>query len=450
MDLLAERSLSACVWQACCDACDRTPDCVKFVYEKFGGGCTLYQAFAERYNTPAMIAGLLLRHSPIRLAQMDEDDLIHAANVTKVPTPPTPPMLWFEEGSNLPPPLPPPGDDANKQGVLEYASIFITVVMVGTFSTFAYCFFYSDLLHLLFIVTSGVLGKQRSKVMPKALQMIYDADAAAAAPKESKPKKFKALLSTKHADGPGQIKVTIEAETMTQGKVVDASVCANFDELKKSIWDECGHLLKGASFKDAVILCRPPSQRAWMKLSGSSDVEQAISRAVFKLTESRLLDPNEKLEMAFVRGLKPPEAQSGSDNSDASDSDEEGTRLLVEDGSEVSINSSRSSRNRSRSGSQNGSLVSSRSASQASSRSVSKVSSCPTSQVSSVASGAFTSGQRVQLSGLASMSHLNGAIGVVKGFDGAKQRYRVKLDATRSSPAQTLAFRGSNLTPARH
>ena len=50
--------------QDCCDACERNPDCVKFVFEKFGGGRQLFESFAEKYRTPGLIAGQILRVWP--------------------------------------------------------------------------------------------------------------------------------------------------------------------------------------------------------------------------------------------------------------------------------------------------------------------------------------------------------------------------------------------------
>jgi len=116
--------------QDCCDACDRDERCGKFTYETYSHSCTLYEAYAEIYNTDGLLSGIvnersIVAHAPQQAdgAQGDEDALW-----ARSPVPPVPPMIAWSHEYQPPPPAPIELDAASK--VLSIISLGIGGLMV--------------------------------------------------------------------------------------------------------------------------------------------------------------------------------------------------------------------------------------------------------------------------------------------------------------------------------
>ena len=297
--------------QACCDACERNHECVKFVFEKYGGGCQLFESFSEKYRTPGLIAGLL----PSRLALGYS---AQAADEMQPPTPPpfvaapAPPTLGFSIAT--PPPFPPP-EGGTAEVVLAYASIVMGGFMVVAFFLCTYCFYFGEIQGLLHQWTRGRYGKAKFALLPKSLQELERAsagqgsDGAQTIGGKTKKKKTKDTPLLAHK-GPaaGLASVTCETEHVSQKKQVHVAECETVDELLTACWEEFGHVLKAVRQKDMTMLCLVPGTNAdsdgeWMLITKASDLAQVTSGHALKLAAKKLLSNLDTRPVAFANRL---------------------------------------------------------------------------------------------------------------------------------------------------
>jgi hypothetical protein len=323
--------------QACCDACERHPECAKFVFEKFGGTCQLYESFSERYRTPGLIAGSI----PARLAMgyqavanmlaasddggttISSSSQNGAQNVAPHPPfvmPPFPPS--FAQMVSYPPPSPPMDAAGTAEAVLAYGSLAVSILLGLTMLLFTYCFYFGEIQGLMHRWTRGRFGKPQFSLLPKALQ---DIEHAADTDHMDRPKRAKGkgkeskmLKGPKGAPSPGHVSVTCVTEHVTQKKSIDLSECASMGEARRLLWDAFGHLLKNTPDGKIVVLCLAPNPMGgesevdaggaiggyhgdWKMLTAASDMQRAIACPTWKMAERAIISPHgESFPLAFA------------------------------------------------------------------------------------------------------------------------------------------------------
>ena len=296
--------------QACCDACDRNPECVKFVFEKYGGGCQLFEAFSERIKTPGLIAGQITARLAIGYTPSMSEDGIAPSPPPPFESSPAPPTLGF---SLLPPPLPPSDEGGAAEAVLAYGSIVVGGFMVMAVLLCTYCFYFGEIQGLLHQWTRGRYGKAKFSLLPKSLQELELAANAEPDTTEQQGKKKKKKSRGKEVGllghkGPpeGHASVACETENVTQKKNVEVADCASYDELLDRVWEEFGHVLKAMRPKDMALMCWVPSappdanEGEWMLLTKASDMTQATTGHALKLAHKQLISDFETRPVAFV------------------------------------------------------------------------------------------------------------------------------------------------------
>ena len=319
--------------QACCDACERNPECVKFVFEKYGGGCQLFESFSEKYKTPGLIAGKI----PARLALGYSSLALDPSATAPPPAPPmedspAPPTLGFS--TIAPPPFLPPDVGGAAEQVLAYASLAMGAFMVVAILLCTYCFYFGEIQGLLHKWSRGRYGKAQFSLLPKSLQDLELAssqpEAAATSSKKKKKKKDKELQLLSHRGPPaGHAAVSCETENMTQKKNVDIAGCASLDELQQRIWEEFGAVLKTVRQKDTALFCWVPtmpgdeSEGDWRLLTKASDIAQVIACTALKLSEKKLIDDLEAHSIAFAPEKKKKASGRVAQSKNAAEREEE-------------------------------------------------------------------------------------------------------------------------------
>ena len=276
--------------QGCCDACQRHSDCVKFVYERFGGGCQLFESFADKYHTPGLIAGSIDERAALGYAPGTTGKSGLQATYPPFVDPPAPPS--FAVSISVPPPLPPTGENAAAQAVLKYASIGIGSIIIFGFMLCGYCFYFSEIQLLLHRWTDGRFGQAEFSLLPKSLQEAAMADAAGTFPcRTSRTKRgIKKPKLLVHKGLPvGWTSVTCVTTHVTQTKDVQIDLCQSFEELRDHIWEEFAHLLKHLHRKsDAALMCFVGDEAKvgrWLTVTSASDIGRVCACGALKLTE---------------------------------------------------------------------------------------------------------------------------------------------------------------------
>ena len=348
--------------QACCDACERNPDCAKFVFEKFGGSCQLYESFAERYHTPGLIAGSI----PARLAVGyqavanmlaasngnsgdkygggDGDDMRRIAPHPPFVLPPYPPS--FAHAIASPPPSPPNGEGGAAQTVLALGSIAVSVLLGFTLLFFIYCFYFGEIQGLLHRWTRGRMGKPQFSLLPKALQDLElepDAELSETSKRHRGKREAKMIKGpNKGLPSPGHVSVTCVTEHVTQKKVIKMDQCADMAEARALLWEAFGHVLKGTSDSKVIILCSVPTTDMgesegckWMMLTAASDLQQAMACPTWKMAEKAIAAPQgETFPLAFAGAKDEAKAarknQQQQQQNDKKKRDEAKERIIAE------------------------------------------------------------------------------------------------------------------------
>uniref|UniRef100_A0A7S2JPV5 Apple domain-containing protein n=1 Tax=Haptolina brevifila TaxID=156173 RepID=A0A7S2JPV5_9EUKA len=300
--------------QDCCDACERNPQCAKFVYEHYGGDCQLYGPQAEQYFTFNLISGTVDSRAkpdthgahegeggPEDVASVLDaiDNWQSSGALTSDDVlPPIPPMFSFTAVGPSPSP-PGQGEAGVAAAVLADFSLGMGFLILVVFSLFAYLFFAQDLNTFLYTHTGGRLGKRPKTLLPTR----EPGELPAAAPKSKK----KSTLA------PGWAKLTVQTSQLTQKKDVEVSGCETLEDLVDLAWEEFGHVLKKTKRKDMVLLVWISGQsnagedetdhtNRWALVNNSSDMEQVRASTALKLAEKTGLDLK-ALAVAFTSTL---------------------------------------------------------------------------------------------------------------------------------------------------
>ena len=296
--------------QECCDACERHPQCVKFVFEKYGGSCQLFESFAEQYKVPGLIAGMILS----RAALGSTFDAIEAGGMLMPPSHPPlhlspfPPAL-VTIGS--PPPAPPSDDEEGSAAmvVLKFGSILVFIIISLGVLLCGYCFYFGEIQGALYEVSGGRMGKPKFSLLPKSLQEVTQAEHQEGLPKKKKGKKAKQALLVDKGPVEGQASVTCVTSQMTQKKEVDVADCATFDELLTTTREEFGHMLGDTRPKELALLCwvghPETSSGAWMTVGAASDTQAVIQSGALKLVLKSAVSEAETA-IAYPKSLAVP------------------------------------------------------------------------------------------------------------------------------------------------
>ena len=291
--------------QDCCDACDRNPECVKFVYERFGGSCQLFESFAERYHTPGLISGkvearVALGYGSSLDAQADEGNSL-SQQPRLFLAPPTPPS--FATAVFAPPPVPPPGEGVAAQAVLKYASLTMGVIIVFGILLCGYCFYFGEIQGMLHRWSRGRLGQAQFSLLPKSLREVSRPDHGSRRRRGKKPQ-----LLTNKGTSSGHVAVTCATSHVTQKKYLALGQCRTLDELLNLIWDEFGHLLKHLKAKDVLLLCQDTDHEAGhlCVVTSASDMGKVVSSTALKVSEK---SSSVQYEVAFPAVRSAPAAK---------------------------------------------------------------------------------------------------------------------------------------------
>ena len=323
--------------QECCDACERNAECVKFVFEKFGGGCQLFESFAEKYRTPGLIAGHMLARTGMAYLAGAASRLDAESPPPHPPlrAPPVPPS--FVVALLAPPPAPPPGEGEAAQVLLEYASIAIGGIIVFGLLLCTYCFYFGEIQGALHVWTRGRLGQAKFSLLPKTLQELDgggganggravgvddDGGGGRRSRRRGGDKRPKLLMQQqqpqKGVPAAGLASLTCATQSITQRKDVDVAACDTLDELLDVAWEEFGHLLKQLRKKDVAMLCwvggggggsEGPGDTAagqWLTVTPSSVFERVRACTYLKLVEKKSVAAGvPEAGVAFPKALPP-------------------------------------------------------------------------------------------------------------------------------------------------
>lgn len=355
----------------------------------------------------------------------------------------------------------PPEDKAAAQNVLAYFSMVAIMLMMVITGLCTYCFFYADVQHFLFVISSGKMGKSRHLSMPRALQQITLGSQSSDLDPRPRGRKHKLLKMQEDTIPASCVKVVVDSKALTRTKRIDASACSTISELRATIWEECGHLLKGVTQKEAILLCQPrdyENQGRWLTVAAASDFEKVVKCGVLKLTSRELLDSNVDPPVAFVKALCGGRLTSSSASARC--------KLFEGHGRNGDIKKVGLETNVDNSDGEDMPLIS-ESCETASCSNVPLQLEDPTQshrpnpggltfdhdevhdtfeQWDAAGSIAFTRGQRVRVVNLVAMPDLNGTLGVIENLDLAKGRYRVRLDCSEVKP-KVFGFKTANLIP---
>jgi hypothetical protein len=318
--------------QECCDACQREPECAKFVFEKYGGTCELHTGVGESYYTANLISGVVDNRvvaEPPGFYQVED----RSSNIDVYtrprpppfrirPVPPTPPAFAWSEAV---PPSPPPHYSAMQEALGGASLVAITVLVLATL-TCTYCFFSVEMNRCMFCLSAGRFGSK-----PKSLHAERVKEGVQA---RVKPRK---LLENKES---GWSKVTVQTAQLTQHKEMEVGGCRTYTDLRQLVYDTFGHLLKNVQVENLLLLAWMDSDPAgpdpqWMLVTAASDMvriracnaikalpNDLISESGFAIaapkTKGRgrraLLGPSDKRKKGGFQAVASDECEGGGDD----------------------------------------------------------------------------------------------------------------------------------------
>lgn len=306
----------------CCDACDRTPLCVKFTYETYSKACILYEAYAETYMTDGLLSGIVVSRS---MSSGALPGSAHAGGGSsyaggggpgvgedlpvwmRLPPPPVPPTFSFSF-YDAPPPLPPLETEGAASSVIAGMSMGIASLMSLGFCICAYCFFREDLLHVAEKASGGKVKRKRKGAygVPGTVAP-HDSDSDHVGKKAGRKGKGGAGKRGGRNNGEaleaGHVRVKFETSALSQKKDVDLRGVDDLTSLKDALKQEFGHSMKGK--KEAMLyLCEGAESGegkgiAWHLITRDSDIERVIESGSLKIMERPPNHNDNDFEVAF-------------------------------------------------------------------------------------------------------------------------------------------------------
>ncbi|KAL1529411.1 hypothetical protein AB1Y20_000360 [Prymnesium parvum] len=299
----------------CCSACAAARDCGKFTLDSGLGACTLHRTYAQPYAVDSklentLIAGRLEMMNPLR----------NPLPPNRPPSPTTPdqpmqPLLgafnYVQRSYPNPPSLHEHDDSESLQNVIAVASAAVGFLVLALLSLCTYCFFAPQLLTFVYHVSNGRLG--RMHIGPQ--KMHYESCARS---ERSTRKSNSPILKGEIAREYVTIKVTVNANSMTQSKDVSIAGCTGFSDLRSRIFSAFAALkdIKQSNvFIFALARCDddpPDAALQWLLVNSSSIMELVLlSEALMVLPEEDVSQNVDDMIVAFPKRSKSSDKRHG-------------------------------------------------------------------------------------------------------------------------------------------